>query len=311
MKLHCFQEPPPPEMGEALERFEAGFRYPLGDAGWFRISHGRDYLPFFQAIGEASLLVAEQAGEVVGTLVRVERWITFQTDPPVKQRVHYLGDLKVSPQARGGRVLAMLMTEAKRQIEASGSRSCYGIVMGGTGRLPVDYTGRVGIPGFQKLGEIAVLRISALPPDSPRPDGNPASLPEPGKPACLATGGRSEQRSLMVPQPLENRSGTARGLLEDTRAGKRLWMEPGGEMLSAHLSGFRYETPEAGAEVIRTALGRAGKAGLPAVFGSVPAPAGPALRRALADLQVQNSPAAVFGYGIKPGYDWWVDTAEI
>jgi ligand-binding SRPBCC domain-containing protein len=48
--------------------------------------------------------------------------------------------LKVSPEARGGRVLVVLLGAAKRHIPASGAHACYGIVMDGTGRLPVDST---------------------------------------------------------------------------------------------------------------------------------------------------------------------------
>ena len=75
MKIHSFRETPPEWLGLALERFEHQFQYPLGSGETFRISHGREYLPFFAAMGTATLLVAEQAGAVMGTLVRVERCI--------------------------------------------------------------------------------------------------------------------------------------------------------------------------------------------------------------------------------------------
>ncbi|HBJ85221.1 MAG TPA: hypothetical protein DDZ88_15380, partial [Verrucomicrobiales bacterium] len=113
MTLHSLQQAPPEWLGTALQRFELQFEYPLGADTTFRISHGRDYLPFFAAMGSATLLVAEQAGEVLGTLVRVERWIQFHGPQPMRQLVHYLADLKVSPKARGGRVLSRLLFEAK------------------------------------------------------------------------------------------------------------------------------------------------------------------------------------------------------
>ena len=49
MILHHLREPPDPWLGEALERFETQFYYPLGTDASFRIAHGREYLPFFQA----------------------------------------------------------------------------------------------------------------------------------------------------------------------------------------------------------------------------------------------------------------------
>jgi hypothetical protein len=301
MNLHTLHEPPPDWLGAALERFEQQFEYPLGPASTFRISHGRDYMPFFSAMGHATLLVAEQAGEVLGTLARVERWIEFRGVCPMRQLVHYLADLKVSPKARGSRFLASLMLEAKRQIEQTTSRSCYAIVMNGTGKVPTDYTGRLSIPTFEVIAEIMILRIAA---------GQGTALPSvtslPPKPACIVTGGQREHRSLMSPIRIADFV-----WLEDTRRSKRLWRSDGSELMSAHLGGFHFQEAAEGAAVVRRALSEAQRHGFPALFVAQPLSQHHALRQELTDLHITEAPASIYGYRIRPDYDWWVDTAEI
>lgn len=310
MNLHCYTEPPPGWMGDALERFEGQFRYPLGDSGHFSISHGHAYLPFFTAMGPATLLVVEREGEVIGTLARVQRWLHWQGECPMKQLAHYLCDLKISPQARGSRVLALLMNEARRQIERSTSRSCYGIVMNGTGRLPMSYTGRVGIPLFEKVAEIVVLRLSSLH-DTEAKAGHAVEETCPGPPACIVTGGRTGLRSQMPPVPILDEGGKMRGLLEDTRLAKRLWSDSGVELVSAHLSGLYFDSSPQGAEMIRRAVQEAAMQQMPAVFTAVPRSQMTGLRPHLKDLKVEEAPATIYGYQLNAGYDWWVDTAEI
>ncbi|HAL72172.1 MAG TPA: hypothetical protein DCP71_10410 [Verrucomicrobiales bacterium] len=297
-------------MGQALERFEAQFQYPLGDNSHFSISHGQAYLPFFSAMGPATLLVAEREGEVIGTLARVQRWLHWQGECPMKQLAHYLCDLKISPQARGSRVLALLMNEARRQIERSKSLSCYGIVMNGTGRLPMSYTGRVGIPLFEKVAEIVVLRLSSLQ-NTEAKAGHTVKQTCPGPPACIVTGGRTGLRSQMPPVPILDERGIMRGLLEDTRLAKRLWTDGGAEMVSAHLSGLHFDTPSKGAETIRRAVQEASQQQIPAVFTAVPKSRVEGLLPYFEDLNVEEAPATIYGYQLKAGYDWWVDTAEI
>jgi hypothetical protein len=300
MNLHCLHEAPPAWLGESLERFERQFWYPLGPHRRFRISHGRDYLPFFQAMGRACVLVAERGGEVLGTLARVERRIDILGETKL---VHYLCDLKVAPAARGGRVLPRLMQEARRQIEASGSRSCYSIVMGGTGRLPVDYTGRAGIPGFEKVADIMVLRFTS--------GSSTATPPSPFLPGPMirVTGGHHALRSLMPPQMVSQGGTTA--ILEDTRRGKCLWTEDGDEMLSAHLSDLRFDSASGGAELIRSALKIPQQADFPAIFAAMPLAAWHSIRSYLPDLQADEATASIFGHQLPSGIDWWIDTAEI
>lgn len=303
MNIHTLHEPPPAWLGEALERFERQFDYPLGDGGRFSISHGREYLPFFAAMGDATIIVAEAEGAVLGTVARVERWMQSGQE---RRRVHYLCDLKVSPQHCCSGLLGHLMMAARRQVEQSGSHSCYGIVMDGTGRRPTDYTGRLGIPVFQQLAQIVVLRITSVEVEPTTPAlmiGPDLSAP---KSACVLTGGNHALRSLMTPQRIADSA-----WVEDTRRGKRLWTNAGTEMLSAHLSGFQFGHPSYGAAVLRSALNAALLAGLPALFVAVPLSMAPALLAEMRDLHVLQAPATIYGHDLEPNHDWWVDTAEI
>jgi hypothetical protein len=208
--------------------------------------------------------------------------------------------------------LARLIRETKRGIEASDSRACYCVVMEGTGRLPTDYTGRLGVPRFEKVGEIVILRVS--------PGGSlvrrcrvismkdfTAIRGRLARRGYTATGGESEHRSWMSPLPLVTPGGDACGLLEDTRRGKRLWLESGGELVSAHLSGFAYATPEAGAELLAAAVMRADSP----FFVALPMREIEVVRPLLEDLNFTEAGAWVFGHGLESEQDWWVDTAEI
>lgn len=315
MKLHRFTDEVSAETGRALAEFEREFSYPLGPSERFRISHGEDYLPFFRAIGEPVLLAMEEAGKIVGGIARVRRRLELRRDEGAvveESMAHYLCDLKVAAAARGTRVLAQLIGKTKREIEASDSRACYCVVMAGTGRLPTDYTGRLGVPRFEKVGEIVILRIS---PGGPfvkrcRVISMKDFAVERGRLAragYTATGGESEYRSWMSPLPLVTPSGDACGMLEDTRRGKRLWLESGGELVSAHLSGFAYSTPAAGAELLAAAVVRAQGP----FFVALPVREMKVMRPLLDGLDFTEAEAIVYGHDLEAGHDWWVDTAEI
>lgn len=319
MKLHHLnaRTPVPEGMDGALAAFEREFTYPLGGSGRFRISHGEGYLPFFSAMGEAEVLLLEEAGVVQGVLSRVERVLELRGEGATRQKAHYLCDLKLCAAARGSLALPRLIRETKRAILESGSRCCYCVVMEGTGKLPTDYTGRLGVPRFERLGEIAILRIEG----SGSLGANDltkislvdfallhSSLAAPGYHAMDSV---SVLRSEMTPLYLATGEGDACGVLEDTRRGKRLYLEEGPEMLSAHLSRFAYRNPQAGAGLLRGAVELAAERGLPALFVAVPREAGEGILGELADLSVTLAPAAVYGHALEAGWDWWIDTAEI
>ena len=313
MNLHHFTAKVPPEIGRALVRFEREFTYPLGTRARFRISHGEDYLPFFQAMGEPDIMVLEKNDEVLGCLARVNRHLILDGEC---LEAHYLCDLKLSVASRGTTALPRLIRETKSVIESSGSRSCYCIVMGGTGKLPTDYTGRLGVPRFEKLGDIVVLRLEPV--TASRLTGktvSPAAFEEVSRglprSGYSAPGADRTARSLVEPIHLVTENGDACGIIEDTRKGKRLFVEGGGEMLSGHLSRFAFDSPEAAGRLLRDAVSIARDAGLPALFTALPASKAGAAVAGLQVLQITVAPAGVYGHALEAGHDWWIDSAEI
>jgi hypothetical protein len=316
MKIHSLHETPSAWLGEALERFEIRFCYPLGVGVNFRISHGRNYLPFFQAMGEATVWVAEEAGEVLGTLAASVR--TLRLPDGEERRAAYLGDLKVAPGARAGRVLAMLARTATADLKAQDLKSAYAVVMGGTARTPMRYTGRLEIPPFSDVAEIVIFKVGTGGPSDAETRVRIATADEVDHAcaslglACIrAEGGRSSVRSVMNPVALLGDGGHACGVVEDTRRGKRLWLDSGEEVLAAHLSRFAYGSVAAGAVLVREALTHAAREGFPSMFFAVPIDDAPAFVRELGDLSVHEAPAKVYGHGLASAGRWSVDTAEI
>jgi GNAT superfamily N-acetyltransferase len=319
MTIHQLSSPPPLELGIALEEFERSFLYPLGPKQKFRISHGREYLPFFRAMGEVTLLVAEHEGQVLGTLVLVRRMVRVRSESREQvEPTYYLCDLKLRPEWQRTPLLARLIAMARKHIEASGCQRCYCVVMNGTGRLPTDYTGRMGVPPFEPLGEIMIMRVSSrevLPVDhnvrnSPATEAEDLCQQIRGV-GVSAARGLSSERSLMTPLGFIDSTGLACGKLEDTRRGKRLHLEYGEELLSAHLSNWAWTDAHAGARVLQQALSTSIQNGFPALFAALPRPWYPELAPLLSQLQIQEAPATIFGMGFDLNQDWWVDTAEI
>ncbi len=319
MNLHILDQPPSEWLGEALELFEREFRYPLGTSDCFSISHGQAYLPFFRAMGEPSILVAERAGQVLGTLAVIKRTLELRLSGAVAQHAlaHYLCDLKVRPSARGSTVLARLIDAAKQRIECSGSHACYSIIMDGTTKLPTSYTGRLGVPLFEKIGQIIILRLSVREKFSMEASTSTSLKEVEAIHSAISSLGyvpvprRGSERSLMSPISCVEPDGQACGIIEDTRKGKRLFWDSGEEMLSAHLSRFAYSTPSHGARLLRRATAICAAKGMPALFVSVPACDAPHFLSALNDLDVTDAPASVYGHALQSGMNWWVDTAEI
>lgn len=335
MTILTLTAPPAADLAEALDRFERQFVYPLGPGRTFRISHGRDYLPFFQAMGDARVLVATQHGAVLATLAIVTRRLlaeggTTSAAPaqPADRPVHYLCDLKVSPESRGGVVLAALFRQAGQFVRASGTHACYAVVMEGTGRLPVEYTGRLGVPSFEQVGRIVVLRLT------PRAGGlsptelrsvdeheftalrqQAVSTSPPGvavvPPDTLKSG--SSLRSRLAPLRWCNETGSAGGVVEDTLLGKRLLVGENDELLSAHLSRFWWQRGHGneGAWFLESVALRMVEQGYPAVFVAIPEGHFAELRPHLEQVDCIEAPARVYGHQVPADADWWIDTAEI
>ena len=214
--------------------------------------------------------------------------------------------------------MSRLFLEAKRQILASTSHACYSVVMAGTGKLPTDYTGRVGVPVFENLAEITILRLAA---------GGPArksmncrmvdALEMQSASERMGLAGyrcgtvKPQCRSRMEPVHFIAGDGDACATLEDTRLAKRLFLDSGEEMVSAHLSSFQYRSAEAAGSLLKNAMEIARLSGCPAVFCAVPTDRILDLRHCLSGLEVIEAPATVYGIGLQRGMEWWMDTAEI
>jgi hypothetical protein len=305
---------PTSDLADALERFEQQFTYPLGPGRFFRISHGTDYPRFFRAMGEAACFVRLREDRVLGVLgaALCKVWLPNGEDGDAV----YLGDLKIDPAVRGGLTLPRLADAAKQWVGPRAG-AAFGVVMDGTPTLPSRYTGRFGIPQFQELGKIIVLRLSLSASADPDPRwlttetlGNACyrklSI---GRYAC--PGGFPAVRSEIEARWLMAPDGRACGRLEDTRRAKRLIADNGVEMQSAHLSCFAYADVQAGIAILQSAAQQAARCGFPALFVSFADADAPAFYAALAGTAFVVAPATIFGTGLEPGLLWNINTAEI
>ena len=270
---------------------------------------------FFRALGDEACFVAEHQGRVLGTLGTAIRrlWMPDGTE----RRAAYLGDLKITAEARGGVVLGRLAQAAEAWLRPK-VEAAFGVVMGGTALSPGAYTGRAGIPVFQELGRLAILRLSAGGESIGDPLRRFRATPEAGL-ACyrrLSLGRHAcppveaHQRSLITPLWLMIPDGSACGMLEDTRKAKRLINGDGSELLSAHLSHFACNAAVAGSLLLRAALREVAGLGLPALFVTVAESDARDLREYLPDIDSLAAPAAVFGTGLRSGA-WNINSAEI
>ena len=315
MKIHQLLGRPSSVLARALFEFEKPFTYPLGSETFFRISHGDDYSLFFQAQGSSCCFVADKNGKVLGVLGTTIRELLL---PDGTTRVTaYLCDLKIEREARGGMVLLRLGRAAETWLRPQ-VVAAFGVVMGGTSLLPESYTGRAGIPGFQEVGKVMILRISGsggIPKNGCKEFfatkgtvlQNYRSLSR-GYYACMA--GNAELRSEMSPVWLMHPDGAACGLLEDTRKAKRLILRDGSELLTAHLSSFAWKSASSAAQLIDVALKQAAGWGFPALFLAVAEQNASELRAALSNFEVTAAPANVYGAGLERGA-WNINTSEI
>jgi hypothetical protein len=304
-----------PDLANALTAFETAFSYPLGAHLRFRIDHGDDYLRFFRAMGDAQCFVAMDNHRVIGTVsVTVRRLI--QPDGQSRSAA-YIGDLKIAADARGGWALIKL-ARAAAAWALKHTHIAYSVVMDGTSVTPDAYTGRAGLLPFDVLAEIAVIRLPVESPTAIAPTMDAApfesvvecfhslSADRYAVPAFDPT-----LRSDMAPVPIALPNGDACGFIEDTRRAKRLMLEDGTEMLSAHLSHFAYRTTADGARLINVARSQAASLGFPALFFAVYRPDARLFLNALAASDATVATATVYGCGLPNNAAWNINTSEI
>lgn len=314
MNILQLEAAPAASLAARLAEFEKCFSYPLGASSRFHISHGADYPRFFRAMGEATCLVAEDDGEVCGTLAIVRR--QMQTPDGAEVTMAYLADLKVGSKERYGRTLFHLLNTARSL--ARGVHGAFGTVMEGTAAVPSRYTGRLGIPRFARLATVAVLHCATMDvagarvrTASPGSHDGEACYKALSRGRFASIGGTPEVRTSISPVWLIAEGGEACGRLEDTRAAKRLWTMDGQELCSAHLSSFAYRDADSGAGLLRLACDHARQLGYPKLFTTVPQELAETLLSKLAPMPVTQAQAGIFGFGIESGASWNLNTAEI
>ncbi len=302
MKIHRITEGPTVEMARSLTRFEREFRYPLGQSESFSISHGDDYPRFFRSMGQASIYLAEISGDIVGSLAVVHRTILSADGSEIPAA--YLADAKVAEKFRGGMVLGRLAVAARDGILASGRTAAFSVVM--TGSAPSDrYTGRLGIPKFEELGRLAILRFDTSRTLTAIPHFHHQEIDSFHRPRVGDPGAASR-----IP-PIALSVDGASGSLVDTRCGKRLWKSDGSEMMSPHLTELRFTSTSALFRLLNSALDRSRELGFPGLFISLPA-GHPSVQCLLDASQgtVELAGASVYGTGLPDG-GWMINTSEI
>ena len=317
MTVHCLQSFPGPTLQAALSQFEEQFDYPLGDSDRFRIDHSDDYSRFFRAMGEAAIFVHEDKMGVQGVLSCAERTMLGPDESPF--RALYLCDLKVQNSPRKGRILLRLLRAVRDHFQER-LRFGYAVVMDGTAVLPSQYTGRLGLPLFQKIGEMAIYNF-VTPQLSPSPDTCPENFAQlsdiqlaylnPEKTAYRASSSDASLRSSTAPLALMLPDKSAYGVVEDTERAKQLISLSSGSLCSAHLSQFVYHSLPAGAALIRAALRHCQKIERPRLFVALSKSDGPALLNQLSDLSVTKASATIFGHGFLDGKEWLINSSEI
>lgn len=309
-RIHFFRQAPPPELGRALAEFERQFTYPLGANDSFSISHGQQYLTFFQAIGDAVLLVIEEEGRVLGTLAAAVR--PLQIPQGQVHQVAYLADLKLVREVRFR--LPRYLRAMSEQLQVA-NHCGYAVVMDGTRSTPDRYTGRGEIPAFRPQARLTVLTLQTRAGTERDCEVTHARLNQrwaESRPAgaVVPLSGQSRLRSERSPLALE--WGSACGLLEDTRRGKRLLHTDGTEMRAAHFSRFLFENERDAAALLEQAARRCAHEGIPVLFACLPESAAQRLLPYLRHLQVLPAPATVYAVGFPPDWtEWWLDSAEI
>jgi hypothetical protein len=275
-----------------MTRFEESFTYPLGAAMRFSISHGADYCRFYSSMGDSATFVSEHQGAVLGTVSVAVRNVSLAGR---RVRSAYVGDLKLLPAARKGFSLLRLAGAAEAWVRTTHRDvdSAFAVVMDGTEFTPDVYTGRAGIPALTAVGHLSVfcLNLTAASAEhaapaaqaevSPGGDKFAAAFAALSRGSRVIESGDATVRSGMTPQYLVAADGTACGCLEDTYEAKKLLLDSGGFFKAAHLARFAFASPQAGLDLVRTALSEAQSRGYEYLFFGVDTSLAPAFEQEL------------------------------
>jgi hypothetical protein len=280
-----------PAIRAAMTRFEESFTYPLGAAMRFSISHGDDYCRFYSSMGDSATFVIERQGAVLGTVSLAVRDVSLAGR---RVRSAYVGDLKLLPEARKGFSLLRLAGAAEAWVRTTHGEvdSAFAVVMDGTEFTPDVYTGRAGIPALAAVGHLSVfcLNLTAASTDqapvsqvkvTAGVDKFAAAFAALSQGSRVIESGDATMRSRMVPLHLVAEDGAACGCLEDTYEAKKLLLNSGGFFKAAHLARFAFASPQAGLDLVRTALSEAQGRGYEYLFFGVDTSLAPAFEQEL------------------------------
>lgn len=247
-----------------LATFEALFHYPLGENQRFRIDHSPDHTAFYRAMGDAKTWMVTAGGEIIAMVSMAIRTLSIQGEV---KKIAYIGDLKIHPEHQSGRVLFHIMRCLQPFLEQN-SACAYSVVMDGTRITPEQYTGRLGIPLFNAVAKLHILRIKTAQGAASDATHIPA---QEGRALYerlthdFCNAGLVALRSAMEPQWFAA-GHQACGMLEDTRLAKRLYLTTGEELLSAHLSCFAFQNAPAALSLLHLACEQARQLGYPYMF---------------------------------------------
>jgi len=309
--------PPSAALAEALRHFEQQFSYPLGAERRFRVDHRGDDRRFFQALGAAVLAVHAEGETITGAVGAALR--TLVAPAGDERQVLYVGDLKISPDARGGRVLIRLL-RLILEWGAVRTQAAYAIVMAGTATTPAQYTGRLGVPAFRTLAQATLLWLRTDLAPSAAPGGTSIGTVEPkigravlrklAAGAHHAAGADSALRSELAPRWLCTSDGRGCAMLEDTRLAKRLVDQDGAEMRSAHLTCCGADVPAARL-LIRQGLISARELGYAMLFVALASTDAPLHQAAFAQQLLALAPMTVYAAGEWAPGPWLISSADI
>jgi hypothetical protein len=239
-----------------LIEFERLFSYPLSREKRFSIDHSPNYSAFYRAMGNAKIVIAEHNEQVIAVVSMSIRKISLNDRHCSDFNCGYIGDLKIHPDFRSGRVLYRVAKFLQTTIQPE-LRFAYGVAMDGTSITPDAYTGRLGLPHFAPREKIHVLgfetfaaaskalRISAgegykifIALHAPLPTIEQASFD-------------IRSKSEPVWFAIDTR---AVAMLEDTVKAKRLKLMDGTELRAAHISYFEFSDVDSATEILNACL---------------------------------------------------------
>lgn len=295
-----------------LADFDGAFVYPPGPQG-NRILHGDRYLKHLAGLGESEAFFAERDRSIRGvTGAAIRRCFSPDgTEAPVLQVV----DFRIRQDEEDE--VARRLAQAVQLWGYAKAHAAFAVAPEEETEDPAMYARRASIPAFRPLAKIVILKLpcpeQAAPVTrwiAPAADVERCFLDSVLGRFAVPAGGATA-RSKMRPVGLVAPDRAACGLVEDTRAVRRVVRPDGRERTWAHLSNFTFREPKAGAELVRLALQAAAAGGCSSLCVSVPEKDARKLAEAMGVSRIAAIPATVHGTLLDLSPAWHVSSAEV